>query len=98
MHANVTSGEIQAGQVNDFLNIYQNSVKPVVEAIPGLKNLYVLTDNDSSKAMVIAIYGSKEEAENAQQDGHFQEALGKLASTLVLKSVSRDSYDVSIQI
>ena len=98
MHANVTSGEIQAGQINDFINIYQDSVKPVVEAIPGLKNLYVLTDHDSSKAMIIAFYGSKEEAENAQQDGHFQQALGRLASTLVVESVSRNSYTVSIQI
>ena len=98
MHANVTSGEIKADQVNDFINIYKDAVKPVVEAIPGLKDLYVLTNNDSSKAMVIAIYGSKEEAENAQQDGHFQEAIGKLASTLVIESISRDSYEVSIQI
>jgi len=98
MHANVTSGEIQPGKVDDFITTYRNSVKPVVEAIPGLKNLYVLTDQDTSKGMIVAIYGTKEEAENAQQDGHFQEALGKLASTLVLKSVSRGSYDVSIEI
>ena len=41
---------------------------------------------------------TKEEAENAQHDGHFQEALAKLASTLVLRSISRGSYDVSVQI
>ncbi len=97
MHANVTSGEIKSGQINNFLIIYEESVKPVVEAIPGLKNLYVLT-NENSKAMVIAIYASKEDAENADQDGHAQEAYSKLAGTLVIESFSRDSYAVSIQI
>ena len=97
MHANVTSGEIKAGQLNDFISIYRDAVKPVVEAIPGLKNLYVLTNNDSSKGMIIALYGSKEEAENAQQDGHFQEAVRKLASTLVIESITRESYTVSLK-
>ena len=55
MHANVTSGEIQPGKMDEFIKIYDESVKPIVEKIPGLQNLYVLTDQGNSKAMIIAL-------------------------------------------
>jgi hypothetical protein len=98
MHANVTSGEIQSDKMDEFIKIYNESVKPIVEKIPGLQNLYVLTDSVNSKAMIIAHYGSQIEAENASADGHVQAAMGKLVSTLVLESIVRGSYEVSIMI
>ena len=98
MYANVTSGEIQSGKMDEFIKIYDESVKPIVEKIPGLQNLYILTDQGNSKAMIIALYGSQEEAENASNDGHVQAAQGKLASTIVLESIARGSYAVSIKI
>jgi len=98
MYANVTSGEVLSGKMDEFLKIYDESVKPIVEKIAGLENLYVLTDEPNSKGLIIAIYGNKEDAENANADGHVQTALGKLASTLVLESIARGIYEVSIKI
>ena len=98
MHANVTSCEIQPDKMDEFIKIYDESVKPIVEKIPGLQNLYVLTDQGNSKAMIIALYVSQVEAENASTDGHVQAALGKLASTLILESIARGSYAVCIKI
>ena len=98
MHANVTSCEIQPDKMDEFIKIYDESVKPIVEKIPGLQNLYVLTDQGNSKAMIIALYGSQVEAENASTDGHVQAALGKLASTLMVESIARGSYAVSTKI
>jgi len=94
----VTSGEIQSGKMDEFIKIYDQSVKPIVEKIPGLQNLYVFTDEGNSKTMIIALYGSQVEAGNASTDGHVQAAQAKLASTLVLESIARDSYAVSIKI
>jgi hypothetical protein len=98
MYANVTSGLVLAGKMDEFVRIYNESVKPVVEKLTGLENLYVLADEINSKGMIIAIYGNQEDAENANSDGHVQEAILKLASTLVLESIDRGSYSVSIKI
>ena len=98
MHANLTSGKIKEGQIEKFISIYESSVKPVVTSIPGLVNLFVLTNKNKSEGLIIAIYGNQEDAEKAQKDGHFQQALGTLASTLVIESISRGSYDVSVHI
>jgi hypothetical protein len=98
MYANVTSGEILSGKMNEFIKIYDESVKPIVEKLTGLENLYVLTDEPNSKGLIVAIYSNKEDAENANADGHVQAAIGKLASTLVIESIARGSYAVSIKI
>ncbi len=98
MYANVTSGEVLSGKMDDFIKIYDESVRPIVEKIAGLNNLYVLTDEQNNKGLIVAIYGNQEDAENANADGHYQAAVGKLASTLVLESIARGSYSVSIKI
>jgi quinol monooxygenase YgiN len=98
MYANVTSGEVLPGKMDEFLKIYDESVKPMIEKMAGLENLYVLTDEPNNKGLIIAVYGNKEDAENANTDGHVQAAVGKLASTLVLESIARGTYEVSIKI
>lgn len=98
MVANVTSGDILPGKLNEFIRIYEKSVKPVVEKLAGLDNLYVLTDEQNSKGLIIAIYSNKEDAENANSDGHVQAAIGKLAGTLVIESIRRGNYAVSIKL
>jgi quinol monooxygenase YgiN len=98
MYANVTSGEVLSGKMDEFIKIYDESVKPIVEKIAGLKNLYVLTDEQNSKGLIIAVYRNQEDAQNANADGHYQAAVGKLACTLVLDSIARGSYAVSIKI
>jgi len=98
VYANVTSGEVLSGKLDESIIIYDESVKPIVEKIAGLENLYVLTDEQNNKGLIIAIYGNQEDAENANSDDHYQAAIGKLASTLVLESIIRGSYSVSIKI
>lgn len=98
MHANTTSGKIKADQIDSFISLYETTVKPVVMKISGLVNLYVLTDDEKSEGLIVAIYETQADADNAQNDGHVQQAIAKLASTLVIESISRNSYDVSIHI
>ena len=68
MHANVTAGKIREGQISNFISIYQSSVKPVVMDIPGLANLYVLTNKDNSSGLIAAIYESKEDLEHRYEE------------------------------
>ena len=69
--------------MDEFIRIYDESVKPIVEKIIVLQNLYVLTDSLNSKAMTNALCGSQAEAENAQTDGHYQVALGDFRDLLL---------------
>jgi heme-degrading monooxygenase HmoA len=98
MYASVSSGQVQPGKLDKYLSIYRESVKPVIEGFPGIKNLYVLTDAEKGKGMVIVIYETVADAERTQASGDYQKVIGMLSSTLVLESVVREGYEVSIQI
>jgi hypothetical protein len=98
MYANVTSVEILSDKISEFIKIYKESVKPIVEKLKGLENLYVLTDKPNSKVLIVAIYSNTEDAENASNDGHVAAAIGKLASTLVIESIGRETFEVGIKI
>jgi heme-degrading monooxygenase HmoA len=98
MYASVSSGQVQPGKLDEYLSIYRESVKPVIEGFPGIKNLYVLTDAEKGKGMVIVIYETVADAERTQTSGDYQKVIGMLSSTLVLESVVREGYEVSIPI
>ena len=98
MYASVSTGQVQPGKMDEFLSIYRESVKPLIEGFPGVKNLYVLTNAEKDKGMTIALYETEADAERTQTSGDFQKAMGMLSSTLVLESVVREGYEVSIQI
>ena len=97
MYASVTSGQVQPGKFEEYLSIYRESVKPVIDGFSGINNLYVLTDAEKGKGMVIVIYETEADAERTQTSGDYQKVIGMLSSTLVLESVVREGYEVSIQ-
>jgi heme-degrading monooxygenase HmoA len=96
MYASVTSAKVQPGKMDEFLKIYQESVKPTVMGFPGIKNLYVLTNAETETGMAVAIYETEADAERSQNSGDYQKVIGMVASTLILESLKREGYEVSI--
>jgi len=97
MYASVTSAQLQSGKLDEFLTVYRESVLPLVKDFPGLKHLYVLTDASTNQGMTIALYATAADAERIQANGEFQKAVGILASMLVIESIERNGYEVSIE-
>jgi hypothetical protein len=98
MYASVTTGKIQPGKVEEYLTIYRESVKPVMEKIPGLKHVYGLADPETGEGMTIGLYETKADAERTQASGDYQKVAMMLASTLVLESLARKGYEVIIEV
>lgn len=61
-------------------------------------SVYVLTDAETNKAITVALYETKADAERTQTSGDFREAVERLSSTLILESIVREGYEVSIQV
>ena len=98
MYASIVTASVQPGKMDEFLTTWMESVKPMVEDFPGFKNIYVLTDAETNKGITIALYETKADAERTQTSGDFREAVEKLSSTLILGSIVREGYEVSIQV
>lgn len=98
MYASVTSAKVQPGKLDKSLTTYRESAIPAIKEISGLKHFFVLTDAKTNEGMSIAIYQSEADAERTQTNGDFQKVVGMLASTLVVKTIARKGYEVSIQI
>jgi heme-degrading monooxygenase HmoA len=98
MYASVSTGQVQPGKLEKYLQVWHDSVAPAAQQLKGFKAAYVLVDREAEKGMTIALYETKEDAQAVQTSGRFQELLAMLGDTLVRESVVRSGYEVSIQI
>ena len=96
MYASITTGTVQAGKLDEFVTTWRDSVKPMVESFPGFKNFYVLTDVESNKGMIIAIYETKADAERTQSSGDYQKTVEIMAGMVITETVVREGYEVSL--
>ncbi len=69
MYAKVTSGQVQPGKRDEFLATYRKVVELMTEGLPGLKNVYVLTNPESNDVSSIAIYESETDADELENRG-----------------------------
>ena len=98
MYAKVTSGQVQPGKMEEFLATYRKVVDLMTEGLPGLKNVYVLTNPESNDVSSIAIYESEVDADELENRGDYIQAVGMMTSTLVIESIMRAGYEVSFQL
>ena len=98
MYASVSTAKVQPGKLEEFISTWRESVLPLVKSFPGFRNIYVLTDTGSNKGIIIAFYETKDDAERTQSSGDYQKAVEKVAGTIIMESVVREGYEVSIQI
>lgn len=98
MHATITSLQVKPGQMNNFLNIWNRSIYPLVRSRPGVINGYVLTNSAADKAISVIFYQTETQAHETQTSGKFREMLSLAAQTIVLETVSRAEYTVNIQV
>lgn len=96
MYASVTTGKIQAGKMDEFINFWRNSIKPFAQTFPGFVDVYVLTNQAAYEAITVALYQTEADATATQTNGKFQEIVAMAAHLVVVESLVRKGYDVSI--
>ena len=97
MYASVAIFMSQPGKLDELLTAFRDKIVPVIKE-SAIQHEYVLTDAKTNKVIAIALYETEAEAEQMQISGEFQRLIGMMADTLIVESVTRGGYDVSIQV
>lgn len=96
MYARLTLGQIKKDMIEDFIQIYNESVIPAAKAQKGYKGSYVFVDRDTGKGMAMTLWDTKENALANEENRYYQEQLAKFI-TLLTQAPVRELYEVSIK-
>jgi len=93
MYARVSTAQVQPGRIDEYLSMVEG-MKPEFNKIPGVVTYYQLMDRETHKGISIGIYES--EAAATAASSKMQELGGRVAHLLVLETVSREYFEVSL--
>ena len=97
MHARAATIQIQPGKMQEFIDLFKETMAPVVKAQKGFQGQYLMTDASSAKALAISLW----ETESAMlatesSSGYIPETVAKFSSVLVGPPVF-DHYELSAE-
>ncbi len=95
MQAAVNYVQVQPGKMNEAVAIIRDSVAPVVRQQRGNRGAILLTDPNTNKAIVVALWETDADAAAMMSSGVYQVESAKLASVFVGPPV-REVYEVSV--
>jgi len=96
MHARVVNVEFQQGKFDEATRIVNESVVPALKKQKGFKNQFLLTQQDTGKAISINLWEAEADLTAFETSPLYQEILGKLAVVLAGPPAG-EAYEVSIQ-
>ena len=97
MRAAVNYVQVQPGKMSEVVAIIRDSVAPVVRQQPGNQGAILLTDPNTNKAIVLALWETEAHAAAMMSSGVYQEESAKLGSAFVGAPV-REVYEVSVHL
>ncbi len=98
MYASVTPAEVQAGKMDEFIQLWEGGVVPGVKQLKGVTDGYLLTDRTTHRILSIIIYETEEDLRTTETSGRYRELVGMVAGALVPGSFGRQRYEVSSRI
>jgi heme-degrading monooxygenase HmoA len=82
MYLRLLSLKIQAGKMDEFVNIYQQEILPMLKNVPGCRYAYLTTSNERKyEAISITIWNSREDVEHYENRGPFRTFLERTRHT-----------------
>jgi quinol monooxygenase YgiN len=94
MHARVFSAQIQPSKLDDVIQLVQNSIIPAAKAQGGFKDLILLVDSSTDKAMIVSQWASEADRAASESNGFLREQLAKL-SAFVAGPPSTERFTIS---
>jgi len=82
MHLRIVSVKIQPGKIDEFRRLYSEEILPTLRTVKGCRYAY-LTESEKEKDEFISVtlWDSKQDAENYEQGGIYQQLLEKAKHT-----------------
>ena len=96
MHARVVNVQFQQGRLDEAKRIVNESVVPVLKEQKGFRSQFLLTQQDTSKAISINLWETEADLTAFETSPLYRQVLGKLADVLAGPPAG-EAYEVSVQ-
>jgi len=96
MKASFVPIRVNPGKMKEVIQIYDQSVVPVLKQQKGYKGVLVLTNDMTNKCYILGLWETEEDAKAFETSGTFQAQVAKFAE-LFAERPSREIYELSIQ-
>ena len=93
--ARATTAQIQAGKMQELIDLYNTSIVPALKTLKGFQGAYLMTEGGDNKALSITVWES--EADLVGATGTLQEALAK-SRDLFAGSADTTNYELSVEV
>jgi heme-degrading monooxygenase HmoA len=94
MYARVTTAQVRPGKMDELVRILLDSVLPAARLQKGYAGGMVLTNPDTGKAEIIALWETETDMTAGEASGYYREQIAKAAPTLAGPS-AREGYEVN---
>lgn len=96
MYARVVTVAIQAGRMDEALNIVRDSILPAAQQQEGFRGYLLLTNAEANKAINITMWETESAMTAGEASGYYQEQVAKIAHTFAGKP-AMEHYSISVQ-
>jgi heme-degrading monooxygenase HmoA len=96
MHARVVNVQFQQGRLDEAKRIVNESVVPVLKEQKGFRSQFLLTQQNTSKAISINLWETEADLTAFETSPLYRQVLGKLADVLAGPPAG-EAYEVSVQ-
>ena len=96
MYARATTAQVQPGKMDELVKILLDSVLPAARQLKGYKGGLVLTNPDTGKAEILALWETEADMIAGEASGYYREQVAKVTHILAGAPV-REAYLVSHQ-
>ena len=96
MYARVTSAQIDQENIEEFKNIYEESVVPAAKKQKGFRGITLMFDLNTGDGLSISYWNSEEDAIATEKNLFYQEQVAKFIP-FYIKHPIRDGYAVLVQ-
>ena len=97
MYARVITSQLAAGKTDEAVNIWQQSVTPLLKDRPGFKGAYLLGDRNTGRGVTITLWETVADATAMDTSGTYQQAIG-LFARLFTAPPTREQFEVLLEV
>jgi heme-degrading monooxygenase HmoA len=94
MYARATTAQVQPGKMDELVSILLDTVLPAARQQHGYKGGLVLTNPDTGKAEIIALWETEADMTAGESSGYYRDQVAKVMPSLAGPPV-REVYQVS---
>jgi len=96
MFARLTIMQVDTDRIDEGIELYGDSVIPAAKSQKGFREIYLLVDRKSGKAISIALWDSQEDAIANEKNLYYQEQVLK-GIQFFTKPPIREGYEVVVK-